>query len=55
MKVYLVFYDNGSNWSEDYEEWVEEVFSTKEKAEEFVKNYHKYGEYFNRIAEREVK
>lgn len=30
-KVYLVIYDNGSEY-EDYEEWVEAVMSSEEKA-----------------------
>ena len=54
MKVYLVYYDNGEEYPEDYESWVQEVCSTKEKAEDFVKKYHEDYEYFLRIEEWEV-
>ena len=48
MKVYLVIYDNGETSIEDYDEWVEAVMSSEEKA----KNYKPAGVevgYFNRI------
>lgn len=53
MKVYLVIYDNCQEYDE-YEEWVEVVMSTREKAE----NYKPLGDNlpytfyeFNRIEE----
>lgn len=52
MKVYVVIYDNGEKYN-DYEEWVEAVMSSKEKAE----NYQPLGAFpykyfkFNRIEE----
>lgn len=48
IKVYLVIYDNGETSIEDYDEWVEAVMSSEEKA----KNYKPAGVevgYFNRI------
>lgn len=47
MKVWVVIYDNREEW-DDYEEWIEAIMSTQEKAE----NYKPKGEmvgYFNRI------
>lgn len=52
MKVYLVIYDNGEEY-ENYDEWVEAVMSSREKAE----NYQPLGDFpyeyykFNRIEE----
>ena len=47
MEVWVVIYDNGEMY-EDYEEWVEAVMSTEEKA----RNYRPAGKIvgvFNRI------
>ena len=47
MEVWVVIYDNGECY-EEYEEWIEAVMSTKEKA----KNYRPNGEIigqFNRV------
>lgn len=49
MIVYVVIYDNGESY-EDYEEWVEAIMSTKEKAENYKPNGVVVGQ-FNRIEE----
>ena len=47
MRVYVVIYDNGESY-EDYEEWVEAIMSTKEKAKNYKPNGVVVGQ-FNRI------
>jgi hypothetical protein len=49
MIVYAVIYDNGEPY-EDYEEWVEAIMSTKEKAKNYKPNGVVVGQ-FNRIEE----
>lgn len=36
-KVYIVLEDNGAEYREDRYDWIEKVFSTKEKAEQYKK------------------
>ena len=36
-KVYIVLEDNGAEYREDRYDWIDEVFSTKEKAEQYKK------------------
>lgn len=48
MKVWVVIYNNGEEYPEDYVEWIEAIMSTEEKA----KNYKPKGKtigYFDRI------
>ena len=47
MKVWVVIYDNGDEY-EAYEEWIEAIMSTKEKAENYTPNGSAVG-HFNRI------
>lgn len=47
MEVYLVIYDNGEKY-EDYEEWVEAVMSSEEKAKNYKPAGMEVGQ-FNRI------
>lgn len=39
-KIYIVFEDNGEMY-EDYDKWINKVFSKKEQAEKYVKNLKK--------------
>lgn len=34
--VYAVRYDNGAEYAEDHHEYIEKVFSTREKAEQYA-------------------
>lgn len=52
MKVYIIFYDNCEEY-EDYEEWIEAVMSTEEKAKNYQPNEEIIGQ-FNRIEEFEI-
>ena len=47
MKVWVVIYDNGEYY-DAYEEWIEAIMSTKEKAENYTPNGLVFGQ-FNRI------
>lgn len=37
MKVYLVYFDNGESY-EDYDEWVEAIFDSEEKAISYIED-----------------
>lgn len=47
MEVYVVIYDNNEMY-EDYQEWVEAVMTTEEKAKNYRPNGEVVGQ-FNRI------
>lgn len=47
MEVWIVIYDNGEYY-EDYEEWIEAVMSSEEKAKNYRPNGEVVGQ-FNRI------
>ena len=49
-KVYIVIQDNGESW-EDYQEWVERVYTNKEAAEKFCEENLGY---FSRVEEKEI-
>lgn len=48
MEVWVVIYDNGEEYAEDREEWIEAIMSTEEKAENYKPKGEAFG-YFNRI------
>jgi hypothetical protein len=48
MEVWVVIYDNGEMY-EDYDEWIEAIKSTREKAENYKPKNEMRGGYFNRI------
>lgn len=48
MEVWVIIYDNGAEYPEDYHEWIEAIMSTKEKAENYKPEDEMEG-YFNRI------
>lgn len=48
MEVWVVIYDNEEEYPEDYEEWIEAIMSTEEKAENYKPKGEVIGQ-FNRI------
>lgn len=48
MKVWVVIYNNGEEYPEDYVEWIEAIMSTEEKAENYKPKGKVVG-YFDRI------